>query len=348
MFSDLPPTPRKRTQSVWKVFFQPLQVVGEFILRRLSWWIGLLGLLYLGSGITIIQPDEVGVVYRWGNVRNMGSAQETVQPGMLWALPKPMDRVERIPVQKVFQLSIDGLHFRSVGQMTFLQSSTLDPEKVGYVLTGDGNVVHVSFGLNYQISDPVLFSTQVVNVEDSLDHVVRSIALSSMASRTVDTILSDGREALLKEISTAVQSRLDNLALGVTVVSLEIQDLVPPYQVKDEFNAVQTASIEAKTKKQEAEEYRAQQIPRAETNYKKEVSKANAESQKLLATARAESKIFEQLALEAQRNSTVVRRRLLQERLENIGKSAGEVRFVPPPVGSKYPEGFRILLDGEP
>jgi membrane protease subunit HflK len=232
--------------------------------------------------------------------------------------------------------------------MTFLQSSTLNPEKVGYVLTGDGNVVHVSFGLNYQISDPVLFATQIEEVEKGLDHLVRSVALSSMASRTVDTILSDGREALVKEISQTVQNRLDTLSLGVRVVSLEIQDLVPPYQVKDEFNAVQTASIEAKTKQQEAEEYRAQQIPRAETTYKKEVSRAKSGRSTALAKARAESQIFEQLVLEAQRNPIVVRRRLLQEKLEQIGENAGKVRFVPPPVGARYPEGFRIVLDGEP
>ena len=113
---------------------------------------------------------------------------------MLLALPKPFERVQRIPVQKVFEQKVEGLHFRAVGQMTFLSSSTLDPEKVGYALTGDGNVVHVSFSVNHRIEDPVLYATQIYDVEPMLDHIVRSVALRQISRQSVDSILSDGRE----------------------------------------------------------------------------------------------------------------------------------------------------------
>ena len=119
----------------------------------------LLFVLYLGSGITIVQPDEVAVVYRFGQLRNAGTAQAVAQPGMLLALPKPLERVERIPVQKVFEQKVEGLHFRAVGQMTVLSSSTLNPEKVGYALTGDGNE-NVSFH-EPSNDDPVLYATQL-------------------------------------------------------------------------------------------------------------------------------------------------------------------------------------------
>ena len=116
-------------------------------------------------------------------------------------------------------------------------------------------------------------------------------------------------------------------------MSLEMVDLVPPYQIKDEFNAVQTSSIEAQTSIQEAEEYRSAQLPKAQTTYNREVSKASSAATQTLATAKAEASVFEQLALEAKESSRVVYRRLLQERLEVIGKSAGDIRFVPPPLG---------------
>ena len=56
--------------------------------------------------------------------------------------------------------------------------------------------------------------------------------------------------------------------------------------------------------------------------------------------------MFEQLALEAkvtQKWCTAGS----SERLEVIGKSAGDIRFVPPPLGVRYPEGYRILLERE-
>lgn len=348
MSLSLPSVPRVRRTREYQVFFEPLFRALLWLLNHIAWWMGLLGIAYLGSGVTIIQPDEVGVVYRWGAVRDGGGMNATLSPGVSFVWPKPIERVERVPVQKVFQISVDGLHFRSVGQMTFLQSSTLDPEKVGYILTGDGNVVHASFGVNYQFQDPILIITQLSDVETMLDQIVRSIAIQSIAARTVDQVLSDGRTDLMKEISRRVQSRLDELNLGIRIVSLEMSDLVPPYQVKDEFSTVQTASIEAKTQLQEAEEYRAQQIPKAETTYKKEVSTAEAEATKKLATARAEAAVFLRLAEEASENSTVVRRRLLQDKLTIIGKQVGVIRFVPPPLGTRYPNDFRIVLDGEP
>ncbi len=315
-------------------------------MRHLSSWLLLLFGLYLASGITIVQPDEVALVYRFGTLRNAGTAQAVAQPGMLLALPKPFERVQRIPVQKVFEQKVEGLHFRAVGQMTFLSSSTLDPEKVGYALTGDGNVVHVSFSVNHQIADPVLYATQIVDIEGLLDQVVRSVALQEIANRSVDAILSDGREDMVQSISNGVRTEIDRLHLGIRLVSLEMVDLVPPYQIKDEFSAVQTASIEAQTAIQQAEEYRSAQLPKAQTTYNRELSNARSMATQTLATAKAEASVFEELAMEAKKHPEVVYRRLLQERLESIGQNAGDVRFVPPPLGKKYPEGYRILLGG--
>ena len=344
---QLPPIPRKRDESELSLLLTPVRVGLIWLLRHLSWWLVLLFVLYLGSGITIVQPDEVAVVYRFGQLRNAGTAQAVAQPGMLLALPKPLERVERIPVQKIFEQKVEGLHFRAVGQMTFLSSSTLNPEKVGYALTGDGNVVHVSFSVNHQIDDPVLYTTQIADIEPMLDHVVRSVALQEISKRSVDAILSDGREDMVQAISSNVSEEIERLQLGIRIVSLEMVDLVPPYQIKDEFSAVQTSAIEAQTAIQEAEEYRSAQLPKAQTTYNREVSKARSTATQLIATAKAEASVFEQLALEATSHPQVVYRRLLQERLEVIGKRAGDIRFVPPPIGARYPEGYRILLERE-
>ena len=344
---QLPPTPRHREESELFALLGPVRVGLIWIIRHLSWWLMLLFGFYLASGITIVQPDEVAVVYRFGHLRNAGTAQVVAQPGMLLALPKPFERVERIPVQKVFEQKVEGLHFRAVGQMTFLSSSTLDPEKVGYALTGDGNVVHVSFSVNHQIADPVLYATQIYDVKPMLDHIVRSVALQEISRRSVDSILSDGREEMVQAISAGTDAEIARLDLGIRIVSLEMVDLVPPYQIKDEFSAVQTSSIEAQTSIQEAEEYRSAQLPKAQTTYNREVSKASSAATQILATAKAEASVFEQLALEAKSHPEVVYRRLLQERLEVIGKSAGDIRFVPPPLGARYPEGYRILLERE-
>ena len=143
---------RRRSQSELALLFAPLLALLRFGMTRLHWWLSILGLLYMGSGMTTVQPDEVALVLRFGELRNKGTAQAVHQPGFLFALPKPIDEVRRIKIKKVFQQKIKGLHFTAMqreGQpLTFLSSSSIDPERVGYALTGDGNVVHLSFLAN--------------------------------------------------------------------------------------------------------------------------------------------------------------------------------------------------------
>ena len=107
---QLPPTSRQREESEL-LLFKPVRVGLTWIVRHLAWWLLFLFVLYLGSGITIVQPDEVAVVYRFGQLRNAGTAQAVAQPGMLLALPKPFERVERIPVQKVFEQKVEDFTF---------------------------------------------------------------------------------------------------------------------------------------------------------------------------------------------------------------------------------------------
>ena len=77
--------------------------------RHLAWWLLFLFVLYLGSGITIVQPDEVAVVYRFENSGMLGHTSGS-QPGIVLAA-QTFERVERIPVQKVFEQKVEDFTF---------------------------------------------------------------------------------------------------------------------------------------------------------------------------------------------------------------------------------------------
>lgn len=326
----------------------PLEWMLQVIFRFLHLWLGLLFLLYLGSGITVIQADEVALVYRFGALQSKGTAQAVRSSGLLFALPKPIDRVERIATQKIIEQEIRGLHFTSgqkEGQpLTFLSSSGIDPEKVGYVLTGDGNVVHISLLLNYQIIDPVAIATEFASLDQILPNIIQSATIREIGGLEVDTVLSDGRQDLLKAITKRSQSELKRLGLGIKIVSLEAKDLVPPYQVKDDFTAVQSADIEKQTTIQKAKEYQTEQIPKAETKRDRDVQSAKAFAHTLHAKATAEAEVFEQLLLEAQQNREVVWTRLHREGLEKGLEGVGDIRFIPPPLNGDYSDGFRVNI----
>ena len=338
-----------KKRSDLSLLFLPLEWMLQLVFRFLHWWLGLLFLLYLASGITVIQPDEVALVYRFGSLQGKGTAQAVKQSGLLFALPKPIDRVQRIVSQKIVEQEIRGLHFTSgqkEGQpLTFLSSSGINPEKVGYVLTGDGNVVHISLLLNYQIIDPIAFATQLESLENILPHIIQSATIREVGALEVDRVLSDGRQDLLKAITKRSQSEIDRLHLGVKIVSLEAKDLVPPYQVKDDFTAVQSADIEKQTTIQKAKEYQTAELPKAETKKNKELQDARGYAHKIRAKAKSEANVFEQLYLEAKQNPDVVWTRLHREGLETALEDVGSLRFIPQPLGGRYEEGFRLNIE---
>src|SRR5881227_3599865 len=104
--------------------------------RRMHWWIGAIVALYLLSGITIVKSDEVAVILRWGRLVGGTPALQEHGPGLLFALPRPIDQVVRVQVKHVWEVPVSTLTGTGDGV-------TLDPVTQGYALTGDQNIVHV-------------------------------------------------------------------------------------------------------------------------------------------------------------------------------------------------------------
>ena len=108
---------------------------------------GMLGLilLYLGSGITVIGPNEVGLVLRFGKLLS-----QPHPPGLLFALPPPIDEVVRVPVKSLQEVSLDLW----AAPRDDNPQGSLSPVKQPYTLTGDVNIIQARFVVRYQISDP--------------------------------------------------------------------------------------------------------------------------------------------------------------------------------------------------
>ena len=333
-------------------FLKPLIQALFWGLKYLWLWMLILLGLYLSSNICMIQPDEVAVVLRYGQLQGRGTPQAIHPSGLLWALPKPIDTVIRIPKTRTFELDIRGLHTTAMQEegkpVSFLARGGLDPEQVGYALTGDGNILHIQLILRYEISEPISYTFDFDQPEVIMRNVLMGALIDEIGSRSVDHVLSKERSMLIAQALEQSQQELDRLGLGVRLVSLEMVDLVPPYAVKEEFEAVQSAEIEAQTTIQKAREYKATQLPLARTQRAEAISEAKEESTKILSAANAETDAFLQLAEELRRNPEVTYERLYREGLENILSDVGQLRFIPPPSGPRYPSDFRLQVEMNP
>lgn len=329
----------------------PLNDVLVAFFARLPWIAALCAGVWALSGLTVVQGDEVAIVLRNGRLLRAAEGSAARPPGLLFALPRPFDEVLRLPIKRVFETELNELHFAQTEdkRTRYLVSSRmgLDPEQVGYALSGDQNVLHCAMIVRWQIGAPEVYALQQAEPEALIRAAVVAAMVQTLGELPVDAALSDGRQALVSRALRRAQARLDRLESGTALLALELSDLAPPQQVKEEFSEVQSAFIHAGTRKREAEEFAALQLPAARAERQRAVQAAEAEANLRLSRARADAEAFAALAAEAQGEPGVLRHRIYREKIEATLRGAGAVRFVPPPVGPRY-QGFRLELGGAP
>ena len=320
--------------------------------QKMPWWIGIMGVLYALSGITVVKSDEVAVILRWGRVVGETPALQANGPGLLFAFPRPVDRVVRVQTKHVWEVSVSTLNgIASSGGETNEEGEaidergrlTLDPLKQGYALTGDQNIVHVEMVARYRVRDPALWAFYGPKAEDALRVEVTAAMVRSLGEMTVDRVLADGRKDLVATVTRRVQEGLDASSSGLELSSLELTRLNPPVALASEFDAVQSSFIGAETRKKTAQAQAEQVIPQAQTVVNSALQTARGDADNAIAKARGEADAFLALAREYRANPLVVRERLYRDGVEQAIRMAGKVQWVPPPVGGNY-RGFRVTL----
>ena len=323
----------------------PLARLVDGAWQRMHWWVATMAVLYLLSGITIVRPDEVAVVLRWGRLLGATPALQAHGPGLLFAFPRPMDRVVRVQVKRVREIPVQTLSSTpaQIDENNGMSLTTLDPLTQGYALTGDHNIVHVDMVARYRVRDPAEWAFYGPKSEDVLRVEVTAAMVRSLGEMGVDRVLSDGRKTLIATVTKRAQAGLDASHTGLELSSLELTRLSPPQALASEFDAVQSAFIGAETAKKYAQAYAEGAIPQAQTEADSAAQTARAAGASELADARGSADAFLALNKEYRANTMVVRERLYRDAVERALGRAGNVRWVPPPVGGSY-KGFRITL----
>lgn len=308
--------------------------------QRMHWWVAAMAILYAASGITIVKPDEVAVILRWGRLVGDTPALQLHGPGLLFSFPRPVDLVVRVQVKRVSELPV--LTLASLSDLGAGRGS-LDPLTVGYALTGDQNIVHVEMVARYQVRDPAEWAFYGPKADDVLRVEVTAAMVRSIGEMGVDRILADGRKSLIATATRRAQAGLDAAHAGLELSSLELTRLAPPLALAGEFDAVQSAFIGAETRKKEAQSFAQSAIPQAQADANRAVQSARAAGTEAMARARGDAAAFLALRREYGANPVVVRERLYRDAVEHAIAGALRVRWVPPPAGGRY-QGLRISL----
>lgn len=328
-------------------FAAPVARLFDAAWQRMHWWVATMAILYAFSGITIVKSDEAAVILRWGRLVGDTPALQQHGPGLLFAFPRPVDQIVRVPVKHVYEVSVTTLANSPDDPEPEAQlppsESSLDPVSQGYALTGDQNIVQLDMVARYRVRDPADWAFYGPSIDRALRVEVTAAMVRSLGEMGVDRVLSDGRKDLISIASRRVQAGPDAAHAGIELTSLELTRLAPPLAVVRDFDAVQSAFIGAETKRKEARAFAETVIPQAQAEANSGLQSARGAADSDLAIAKGRADAFRALDREYRTNPVVVRERLYRDAVETAIAAAGKVRWVPPPLGGNY-RGFRITL----
>lgn len=266
-------------------------------------------LLWLLSGFYTIQPDEQGVVLRFGKYDRISS------PGLNYRLPSPFEHLIKVQVTKINSIEVGYRSYRN-------QKSEHRNESI--MLTGDENIIDVKFEVQWQIKNAFNYLFKIRDDEDAI--TVKNSAESAMreiiGKSKIAYILSDGRYEIEQEAKKLLQDILDSYESGIDVVRLQLLEADPPVQVIDAFRDVQTAKADKERAINQAKTYSNDIIPRARGDASQIIEDAKAYENQVVEDAKGKASRFLAVYAEYKKAKDVTRKRIYLDTMQEILQSA--------------------------
>jgi membrane protease subunit HflK len=262
------------------------------------------------SGFFRVEPDELGVVVRFGKfVRE-------VQPGLNYHLPYPIEAAITPQALRVNKIDIG---FRQTDDMRRGNAIRDVPEE-SLMLTGDENIVDVDFSVLWKVK-PSAVGDYLFNVQ-APESTVKAVAESEMREvigRTnIQPILTGARQNIETGVQTLMQATLDNYGAGVQIQQVQLQKVDPPTQVIDAFRDVQAARSDLERLQNEAQTYANRVVPEARGRVAKITQDAEAYRSQTVADATGQASRFSQIYAQYKKAPDVTRQRMYLETMEHI------------------------------
>jgi len=283
---------------------------------------GIVALIVLwtaASSIYTVQPDERAVIKRFGRV--IGIAE----PGLSFKLPFGIDGVQFVATERVLK---EEFGFRSdQAERTRTQFAGGYPDE-SLMLTGDLNIIQVEWVVQYRIDDPVKYLYGMRFARKTLRDLSESVMRRIVGNRIGSDVLTVGRieiaNAAREEIQTAMQ-RYDN---GIKVITVQLQDVLPPTRVQPAFNEVNEASQQLERMVNDATKQANEAIPKAEGTAKRTVAEAEGYATERVNRAHGDVSAFSAVLAEYKRAPEVTGTRLYLEPLGKVLPKIGSVVVV--------------------
>ena len=269
-------------------------------------------LLWLASGFYRVQPDELGVVMRFGayNYRS--------DPGLHWHLPWPIEKVLLPAVTRINRTEIGYRSGTPATGTTGGAPGSQDVPSESLMLTGDENIIDINVAVFWRINNAVDY---LFNTRDP-DNLVKAVAESSMREvigRTpIQPALTQLRAQIENDVHRQTQQIMDRYNAGIEITQVQLQRVDPPDAVIESFRDVQRANTDAERMRNEAEAYRNDIVPRARGDAARVVAEGQGAKQAAIAQATGQSQQFDAVLKAYQAAKDVTLQRMYLDTMEAV------------------------------
>ena len=278
--------------------------------------LGLIVFCLLNSFYTV-QVEEEAVVTRFGKYI------KTVPPGLHFRIPF-VDQPYIVEVRRQHKLEFGFASSPrdSRRKRGFSSNSQTEHEKA--MVTGDLNAALVEWVIQYRIEDPVKHLFKVRNPEETLRDASESIMREVVGDRTVDEVITIGRQDIEDTCQRKLAELINAYELGIVIDQVQLKNVNPPHDVQASFNEVNQAQQEKEKSINVAHGEYNKAVPKARGDAEKMVTEAEGYATKRVNEAEGDAAKFSALFEEYQKSPEVTRRRIYLETMERVMPKLGK------------------------
>ncbi|SFP10750.1 membrane protease subunit HflK [Cohaesibacter marisflavi] len=268
----------------------------------------ILAALFAWSSYFTVPSDSIAVVQRFGKYSS------EVPSGLHFKLPFGVDEATIVPIKRQLKQEFG---FTTPGANDAYQTPT-DGRLETEMVTGDLNAALVEWVLQYRISDPVKFLFEVREPRATLRYVSESVMREVVGDRTVDEVITIGRQEIESEALLKMQALSSKYAMGISIDQVQLKNINPPGPVQSSFNEVNQAQQEKERLINEARREYNKVIPLAEGEKDQRIREADGYRLKRVNEAEGDAARFTALYSEYKKASEVTRRRIYIETMQSV------------------------------
>ena len=281
----------------------------RFLERAFAWLLLLqLGALALSTAFVVVEPHEQATLERFGK------EIKVLESGFYFKMPWPIDQIYRAPSNQVRQFNIgyveepeesgvqqnvllwtkkhykDEVRFMVASREMNEETTTLDNESGEQAVPV--NLLTASIPVQYRIKDLDKWYYTYSNPQELLQQVATREVVRYLVNVDMDSVMAEGRREAATDLLQNIQSRADDIGLGVELVFVGLQDVHPPVEVASAYEQVIGAFQDKEASILRAKGYEAERVPKAHGEAARIVNEAEAYKVRVIAQAQAEGEQF--------------------------------------------------------